>query len=369
MAPEEMPFLQKDGGPAEFGSRPERLPQNIGHRGYKGAYPENTMAAFRAAVEAGAHAIETDLHLSRDGVVVLSHDPALKRCFGVDARIADCDWPYLSTLRTRQHPREPMPRLADLLEWLATAGAGAGAGAAPVWLLLDIKTNDDPERLLPAVARTIASAPPPPGGDVKGWKKRIVIGAWNEHYIRHARLHLPGHPLAYIGFSLLYARRFLSDEHPDVHFNLAQPTLVGPLGAAFRRAVRARGRRLFVWTVNDPQWMAWAVGQGVDGVVTDEVARMRAVLDRASSSSAFSASEIEAEANGDEDDAGAGIGVGPGDGMRWPRTIRLYLVAMLWQVGAALLSILLWYPLNTRGRPKKGRDAGQLGGATLSVKA
>ncbi|KAL2190902.1 PLC-like phosphodiesterase, partial [Thermothelomyces heterothallicus CBS 203.75] len=307
-------------------------------------------------------------------------DPTLKRCFGVDARIADCDWSYLSTLRTLQHPREGMPRLADLLEWLATAAASSELpAAASVWLLLDIKTDDDPERLLPAVARTIASAPPPPGGDMKGWKKRIVIGAWNEHYIRHARLHLPGHPLAYIGFSLLYARRFLSDEYSDVHFNLAQPTLVGPLGAAFRGAVRARGRRLFVWTVNEPRWMAWAVSKGVDGVVTDEVVRLRAVLDRPSpslspspspsSSSASSASDIEAEANGNAEGLEVGIGVGPGDGMRWPHTIRLYLVAMLWQVGAALLTILLWYSLNTRGRPKKGRGAGLLGGATLPVKA
>jgi hypothetical protein len=54
------------------GSGP-RLPVNIGHRGYKAAFPENSMAAFHGAVAAGAHAIETDLHLSRDGVVVLSH--------------------------------------------------------------------------------------------------------------------------------------------------------------------------------------------------------------------------------------------------------------------------------------------------------
>jgi len=49
------------------------LPQAIAHRGYKAEYPENTMDAFRAAVAIGAHAIETDLHLSKDKVVVLSH--------------------------------------------------------------------------------------------------------------------------------------------------------------------------------------------------------------------------------------------------------------------------------------------------------
>lgn len=50
-----------------------RLPQAIAHRGYKAKYPENTMGAFTGAVNVGAHAIETDIHLSKDRVVVLSH--------------------------------------------------------------------------------------------------------------------------------------------------------------------------------------------------------------------------------------------------------------------------------------------------------
>jgi phosphatidylglycerol phospholipase C len=56
---------------------PGEPPINIGHRGFKAAYPENTMASFKGAVAAGAHAIETDLHLSKDGVVVLSHVSSL----------------------------------------------------------------------------------------------------------------------------------------------------------------------------------------------------------------------------------------------------------------------------------------------------
>lgn len=50
-----------------------QLPQTIAHRGDKASFPENTMAAFRSAVEIGSHAIETDIHLSKDNVVVLSH--------------------------------------------------------------------------------------------------------------------------------------------------------------------------------------------------------------------------------------------------------------------------------------------------------
>jgi hypothetical protein len=50
-----------------------RFPQTIAHRGYKTKYPENTLAAFKGAVMVGTNAIETDIHLSRDDVVVLSH--------------------------------------------------------------------------------------------------------------------------------------------------------------------------------------------------------------------------------------------------------------------------------------------------------
>ena len=49
------------------------MPQAIAHRGYKAQHPENTMGAFRGAVKAKAHAMETDIHLTKDDVVVLSH--------------------------------------------------------------------------------------------------------------------------------------------------------------------------------------------------------------------------------------------------------------------------------------------------------
>lgn len=56
-----------------------RLPQTIAHRGYKGHYPENTIYAIDKAIAAGTHALELDLHISRDGVIVLSHVSMLFR--------------------------------------------------------------------------------------------------------------------------------------------------------------------------------------------------------------------------------------------------------------------------------------------------
>ncbi len=83
-----MKLLTRDGTAASFASRLpgndkrgiRPLPQAIGHRGFKAEFPENTMEAFRGAIEIGAHAVETDVHLSKDKVVVLSHASARSRC-------------------------------------------------------------------------------------------------------------------------------------------------------------------------------------------------------------------------------------------------------------------------------------------------
>ena len=111
------------------------LPQNIAHRGYRAKLPENSIKAFAGALAAGAVALETDVHLSKDKVVVLSHDPTLKRCFGRPEKIADCDWSLLETLRTTKDAEVPLARLDDLLAFLSEPGR------EDVWVLLDIKVS------------------------------------------------------------------------------------------------------------------------------------------------------------------------------------------------------------------------------------
>ena len=61
----------------------------IAHRGFSGTYPENTMLSFEKAVENGADAIELDVHLSKDGEVMIIHDEALARTTGRDGFVFD----------------------------------------------------------------------------------------------------------------------------------------------------------------------------------------------------------------------------------------------------------------------------------------
>ncbi|UNI15827.1 Lysophospholipase D gdpd1 [Purpureocillium takamizusanense] len=199
-------------------------------------------------------------------------------------------------------PTQRMLRFRDFLTWLV-AGPGllVSGGSddeeaeededeartrAKLWVLLDIKIDDEPRALMRAIAAAIAQVPP---SSAIPWEQRILLGCWNAALIEAASQALPGFPLAHIGYSLSYARHFFPV--PDLAFNVAQAALLAPLrGRAFMRAVRARGRSLFVWTVNTERGMEWCIRQNqssssssssasssslrgprlVDGVITDD---------------------------------------------------------------------------------------------------
>ncbi|KAI4218408.1 MAG: hypothetical protein LQ349_008728 [Xanthoria aureola] len=245
-----------------------QLPQAIAHRGYRAQHPENTMAAFRGAVEAGVHAIETDVHLTRDGVVVLSHDATLKRCFGRPDKIIDRDWGYVSEQRTIQAPHEQMPRLTDLLEYLAAPGN------EKTWLLLDIKIDNDANDIMRLMAKAIEDTSPNPRSP---WNRRIVLGCWAAKFFPLAARYFPGYSITNISFSPSYSRQFL--RLPNVSFNILELSLFGPGGSSFVRDAKAAGRPLFFWTVNDDAHMRWSIKQGADGVITDDPKRFLEVCE------------------------------------------------------------------------------------------
>jgi glycerophosphoryl diester phosphodiesterase len=78
------------------------------HRGSSLRHPENTMAAFTAALEEGATGIETDLRLTRDGVIVLAHDPNLRRVAGDRRRISDLTRAEIDRIGLAQGHRVPI---------------------------------------------------------------------------------------------------------------------------------------------------------------------------------------------------------------------------------------------------------------------
>lgn len=81
-----------------------QLPFCIGHRGASGHARENTLAAFRLATEFGAEMWELDTQMTKDGVVVVSHDDHLQRVFGVDRLISEMTAPELAGLEGVEVP-------------------------------------------------------------------------------------------------------------------------------------------------------------------------------------------------------------------------------------------------------------------------
>ncbi|GAP85859.1 putative glycerophosphoryl diester phosphodiesterase protein [Rosellinia necatrix] len=262
------PSMPKYGLMARREAREARLlPQTIGHRGFKAVSPENTMAAFKAATEAGVEAIETDLHLTRDGVVVLCHDETLQRCYGNKAKVRDLDWNDISQLRTLREPRQPMPRLIDLLGYLSQPGL------EDVWLMLDIKTHDDAEEIIQRTAQALACV-----SSQRPWNTRVTPCCWNAKYIKLSMKYLPGYPITHVGFSISYAR-CLTDI-PNVSFSMLRYTLATPSGKRFLRDMDQLGIPVHVWTVNEESWMEWSIREKISGVITDEVALFHEVCNR-----------------------------------------------------------------------------------------
>lgn len=249
-------------------ARKQRMPQCIAHRGYKASFPENTMLAFREAVKAGTHALETDVHITKDDVVVLSHDATLKRCFGREDKIKDLEWKEVAEARSLSPPHEPMPRLIDLLEYMAEPGM------EEIWLLLDIKLDNDADAIMRLIGSTIASVPP---SAKKAWSERILLGIWAAKFLPLAVKHIPGFPITHIGFSTSYARHFFTV--PNVSFNMLIPMLVAPGGRRFIRDARGEGREVYAWTANDKDKIEWCIRRKLDGVCTDDVAKFLAICE------------------------------------------------------------------------------------------
>jgi len=137
---------------------------------------------------------------------------------------------------------------------------------------------------------------------------------------------------------------------------------VGPCGRLFRDAVggkRAGGgdrRNLFVWTVNEEEWMEWSIRKGVDGVVTDDPKKFLDVCRR-----------WEARLAGG---GGGGGGIGSDDGgraagvRRGVRLAGLYAGALLTQVATLLLTAVMWRRLNYQ--PSEKKEGGGTGESAIT---
>jgi glycerophosphoryl diester phosphodiesterase len=267
---------------------PPPRPLVVGHRGARARFPENTLPAVRHALESGADAVEVDVRVTSDDVLVLFHDATIPpdRCRMFDGRPApagfavralafealrsfDCGFlPDPRFPAQRAVPETPPPSLDELLGLIGTLRPG---DSGPV-LFLELKRDESPA-LSPArepYARLVVDAL-----GKRGFAVRTVVLSFDHGLLRAVRTLDP-----------TIATMPLVDRAADLAAlaRREEARWIGPRHTLLTResveAARAAGARLFAWTANDPAEQDRLAGLGVDAIGTDDpaslVARRRA---------------------------------------------------------------------------------------------
>ena len=279
-----------------------------GHRGARGLAPENTLPAVATALAIGVHAIELDLAVTKDDVVVVTHDPVLK---GEKVRDPSGGWigdterlvvrdltfeelrsfdvgrPRPGGRTARSFPEQKafdgarIPRLADVFAMVKSAGNDT------VRFNLEIKTSPyypdespEPDRFAELLVELVRQA---------GLETRTVVQSLDWRALQALQKIAPGIPTSYLTAerswldniergkpgSSAWTAGLDADAYPSVPAmvkaaggHIWSPYYPGVTAAEIRDA-HALGLQVLVWTVNEPIDMERMILMGVDGIITD----------------------------------------------------------------------------------------------------
>ncbi|MBJ31804.1 MAG: glycerophosphodiester phosphodiesterase [Acidimicrobiaceae bacterium] len=233
-------------------------PVAFAHRGGAEEHPENSLAAFRHAVSLGYRHLETDVHLTADGVVLAFHDDSLDRVTDRSGRISELT--AAEVARARIAGTEPIPTLDALLEEFPDAR-------------INIDPKGDPvvEPLAKALGRHDAL-------------DRVCVGSFSDRRLRRLRGLLGDRLCTSAGPVATAAFRLASLGLPlprGAHDCLQVPVRQSGILLVDRRFValaHRRGLKVHVWTIDDPDEMHRLFDLGVDGLMTDRPTVLRDVL-------------------------------------------------------------------------------------------
>lgn len=229
------------------------------HPGMEGL--ENTLAAFRQAVELGYEYLETDVHVTRDGVLLAFHDAVLDRVTDRQGEIAQTS---LAEVREALvGGREAVPTLAELFDAFPDARFN-----------IDLKSDSAVEALAAFVREREA------------WD-RVLVGSFSGRRTARFRRLTGGRvptcatPAEIVAFRLLPSGRLAGrlSRCAALQVPHRRGRLVVATAGLVRRA-HAAGRHVHVWTIDEAEEMEALLDRGVDGIFTDRTDILRTVLAR-----------------------------------------------------------------------------------------
>ncbi|MER6785201.1 glycerophosphodiester phosphodiesterase family protein [Streptomyces sp. NPDC000658] len=210
----------------------------IGHRGVMGVEPENTLRSFVAAEQAGLDVIELDLHLSKDGALVVMHDPDVDRTTDGAGAVAD---QTLAELRTLDAGRgERVPVFEEVLDAVRTP------------LQAEIK-DVQAARALAEVIRN------------RDLTERVEVSSFHDEAVAEIARLVPGARTALIGsrYGLDIVDRAVTAGAATLCLNLRRLTL------EIVEEARRRGLRIIGWVVNTQDQLRIVRAFELDGATTD----------------------------------------------------------------------------------------------------
>ena len=246
----------------------DAYPVIVAHRGASSTHPENTLAAFDAAVALGADVVELDVRLSRDGVAVVMHDPEVDRTTDGSGAVHELTAAEIRTLHagTPEFPAA-VPTLREVLELLS----GRAGVALEIKNIPGEDAFDGPrERIVEAVHAEL---------DRSGFEGPVLVVSFNPASIAASKVLEPQVPTG-----------LLTTEHVDPREALAHVIERGhdmvmpgsraliPAGEGFVREVHDAGVRVGTWTIDDAPTVRMLLDRGLDAVASNDPAMALAVV-------------------------------------------------------------------------------------------
>jgi glycerophosphoryl diester phosphodiesterase len=237
--------------------RPEIIAHRGAHRGQSGSLPENTLVAFRNAVDLGADRLELDVQMTRDGELVVIHDETVDRTTNGTGRVAELTLTEIRALDAGQG--QQVPTFKEVLQL---------AAETEMSILPEAKSPHLYPGLEEKMVEQVVAA---------GFIDRTVIQSFDGASLERIRMINPD-----ISVCALY-------DLWDFQLGTPQPggaKIVAPMGEMVLlfpwmiRSARLAGQQVFVWfgIIEHPLVMRLVVALGADGLIVDDTASLAAIL-------------------------------------------------------------------------------------------